>query len=188
MAKQIFNHKQNYEGIQPAILKALYPGMICQFKYSGKDIFDKNPLILLLHREVTDSKLIHGLNLNYLPETLVQKLFCTCELLFKGAGVYSKEPIGRQIQSGMSDYDDTLPNRNLLKENFTRIMLPTYKENRGGNPLSKSEAQKQMKMLYNKVVKKVISKYQIYRTYTPEKMKTIKVVHYRLGEWHQPGV
>ena len=186
MAKIKHNHKQNYQGIQPGILKSLYPGMIVEFKYSGKDIFDNRPLILLLYKEYGKYDLIHGLNLNYLMESAVQKLFCSCELLHKGASVYSNEPIKRTIQSQMGDYDDTMPYRNLLKEEFTRIKLPTYKEKRGGNPLSKSEAKKQMNVLYEKVIKKVLTKHDIYRTYTSSIMSSIKVVKYNLGNWHQP--
>ena len=183
------NHKQSYQKTQPGKLKALYPGMITEFVYSGDKIFDRSPLVLVVYNEVyMGGDLVHGINLNYLPESQVQKLFCTCELLHKGASVYSKEPIRRTVQSQMGDYDDTLPNRNLLKEEFTRIMLPTYKEKRGGNPLSQSEAKRQMKMLYEKILKKFIKKFDVYRSYKTSKMKTIKVVKYKLGGWHQPGV
>ena len=54
------------------------------------------------------------------------------------------------------EYDDTLPYRNLLKDPYTRLKLPTYKENRGGNPLSKSEAVKQMDRLYEKKLKRIV--------------------------------
>ena len=87
----------------------------------------------------------------------------------------------------MSDYDDTLPSRNLLKEEFTRIMLPTYKETQGGGgqPLGKAEAQKRMKILYEKILKKFINKFDVYRSYKIDKMKTTQVIKYKLGEWHQ---
>ena len=186
MARQTYQHKQNYQGVQPGKLKALYPGMVVEFKYSGKDIFDKRPLILLLYNEYGKYNLVHALNLNYLQGSAVQKLFCSCELLHKGASVYSNEPIRRTIQSQMGDYDDTMPYRNLLKESFTRIQLPTYKEKRGGNPLSKLEAKKQMNVLYEKVIKKILTRQDIYRTYTPSKMSSIKVITFKLGQWHQP--
>jgi len=185
------NHKQSYQKTQPGKLKALYPGMIVEFAYSGDNILDRSPLILVVYNEVyKGGDLVHGINLNYLPESQVQKLFCTCELLHKGASVYSKEPIKRTVQSQMGDYDDTLPNRNLLKEEFTRIMLPTYKETQGGGgyPLGIAEAKKRMKMLYEKVLKKFIKKFDVYRSYKTSKMKTIKVVKYSLGNWNQPGV
>ena len=186
MARQKFQHKNNYQGTQPAQIKALYPGMIAQFKYSGDKIFDKNPLVFVTWNDYKGYK-IHGVNLNYLPGSQVQKLFCTCELLHKGASVYSNEKITRQVQSHMGDYDDTLPSRNLLKEEFTRIMLPTYKETQGGGgqPLGKAEAQKRMKMLYTKVLKKFINKFDVYRSYKIDKMKTTQVIKYKLGDWHQ---
>ncbi len=186
MARQKFQHKNRYQGIQPGKVKALYPGMIAQFKYSGDRIFDKTPLIMVVYNNIHND-LVDGINLNYLPESQVQRLFCTCELLHKGANVYSKEKITRKVQSQMGDYDDTLPYRNLLKEEFSRIMLPTYKEEQGGDgsPLGKAEAQKRMKMLYEKVLKKFINKFDVYRSYKKDRMKTIKVIKYKLGEWHQ---
>ena len=185
MARQKYLHKLHIFGRQPAPVKSLHPGMLAQFKYLGDKIFDKEPLVLVIWNDKLNDN-IHGINLNYLPENQVQKLFCTCELLHKGASVYSNEPIRRTIQSQMGDYDDTMPYRNLLKESFTRIQLPTYKEKRGGNPLSKSEAKKQMNMLYEKVLKKILLKHNIYRTYTPSKMSSIKVITFKLGQWHQP--
>jgi hypothetical protein len=75
-------------------------------------------------------------------------------------------------------YDDNLPYRNILREPFTRIKLPTFREKREGNPLSKSEAKRQMKMLYNKVIKKLNNRFDAYRTYNIKNMKTIKVIRY----------
>ena len=186
MAKSLYNHRSRIKDLQPAIIKAIYPGTIVEFKYSGEKIFDKKPMVLILWNDYEDYK-IHGINLNYLPESQVQKLFCTCELLHKGASVYSNEKIERRVQSHMGDYDDTLPYRNLLKEEFTRIMLPTYKERQGGDgsPLGKAEAQRQMKMLYEKILKKFINKFDVYRSYKKDKMKTIQVIKYKMGEWHQ---
>ena len=51
-------------------------------------------------------------------------------------------------------------------------------ERRAGNPLSKSEAIKQMNRLYEKKLKKIIKKNDIYRSYTQNKMRVIKVVTY----------
>jgi hypothetical protein len=185
MARQKYLHKLHIFGRQAAVAKSLHPGMIAQFKYLGDKIFDKEPLVLVIWNDKVNNN-IHGINLNYLPESQIQKLFCTCELLHKGASVYSNEKIDREIQSHMGDYDDTLPYRNLLKEDFTRIMLPTYKETQGsGHPLGKAEAKQRMKMLYEKILKKFISKFDVYRSYKKDKMKVIKVIKYQLGEWHR---
>ena len=81
-------------------------------------------------------------------------------------------------QDDDTDYDDNLPYRNLLKDPYTRLKLPTYKEDRGGNPLSKSEAVKQMDRLYEKKLKKIVKKNDIYRSYIQNKMSGIKVVTY----------
>ena len=184
--KNKFNHRRNYLSWQNALEKSLYSGMIVEFNYYGKDIFDKKPLILLLYREFKDDALVHGLNLNYLSPDMVQNLFCTCELLYKGDSVYSKAPIKRTIQNDMGAYDDTRPNRNLLKEDFTRIMLPTFKVQRGNKVLGLAEAKQQMKVLYEKVIKRLLIKRNIYRTYKLEKMKNIKVIKFKLGAWNQP--
>ena len=184
--KRKHSHRRSIQGSQRAILKALYPGMIVNFDYRGKNVYDKSPLILLLYNENNPSGYIHGLNLNYLTEKEVQRLFCSCELLFKGANVYSKQPIDRVIQSGMDDFNDTKPYRNLLKEDFTRIMLPTFREERGGRLLSSTEAKQQMKVLYEKVIKKILTVHDIYRIYKKPKLKQITVLQYKLGDWHQP--
>jgi len=180
-------HRGNYLGVQPAKLGALMPGMLCEFRYPSKT--DKTPLILIIFKDKS-TQLMHSINLNYLTEGMIQKLFCECEKLHKGASVYSDEPITRKVQSQMSDYDDTLPNRGLLKEEFTRIMLPTYKERQGGDgsPLGLAEARRQMNMLYKKVLRPIIKKKNIYRTYSLSKMTSMKVVKYQLGEWNQPGM
>ena len=66
----------------------------------------------------------------------------------------------------------------ILSELMLRLKLPTYKEIRRGNPLSKSEAIKQMDVLYEKKLKKIVKKNDIYRSYIQNKMSSIKVVTY----------
>ena len=73
MAK--FNHKRRIQDLQPAKLKAIYPGTILQFKYTGDKVFDKLPMVMVLwnDRSGLQSK-IHGINLNYLIELIHQKV------------------------------------------------------------------------------------------------------------------
>ena len=40
-------------------------------------------------------------------------------------------------------------------------------------------------MLYEKILKKFINKFDVYRSYKKDKMKAIQVIKYKLGEWHQ---
>ena len=168
MARQKYNHSRRVNNLQPAKIKALYPGTIVQFKYSGDNIFDKKPMVLVLWNDYQEYK-IHGINLNYLIESKIKILFE--EIMERGNRLVVED-------QDDSEYDDNFPYRNLLKDPYTRIKLPTYREDRGGNPLSKSEAIKQMDRLYDKKLKKIVKKNDIYRSYLQTKMSSIKVVTY----------
>ena len=168
MAKVKYNHKRRIKDLQSAITKSLSPGTIVQFKYNGKNINDMNPMVLVLWNDKGESK-IHGINLNYLTEFKIKMMFE--EIMERGNRLVVED-------QDDSTYDDTLPYRNLLKDPYTRVKLPTYKENRGGNPLSKAEAIKQMNLLYEKKLKRIIKKHDIYRSYFQNKMNNIKVVTY----------
>ena len=52
--------------------KYLLPGMVVSFKYHKPGIYDRNPLLFFMYQE---NNLIHGINLNYLNESRVQKFF-----------------------------------------------------------------------------------------------------------------
>ena len=169
MARRKYNHVGRITGLQPARIKSLYPGTIIQFQYVGENIFDKKPIVLVLWNDKGESK-IHGINLNYLSEFKIKMLFE--EIMERGNRLIVED------QDDDTDYDDQLPYRNLLKDPYTRLKLPTYKESRGGNPLSKSEAVKQMNMLHEKKLKKIVKKHDIYRSYIQNNMSSIKVVTY----------
>ena len=182
MAKQKksrFNHARRIEGLQPAIMKAVYPGMFIQFKYDSPNISDPKPIVIVLHRD-WDLGLIHGINLNYMSEFQIKQMMIRLQ---KGAGVYS--PKGNNMvrvedQDGPNDYDDKLPYRNLLTEEYSRVTLPVFKMQREGNPLSLAESKRQMKMLYEKVIRKLINRWDIYRTYSIKKIKTPRVLKLNL--------
>ena len=169
MARQRYNHSRRITDLQPAKIKSVYPGTIVQFKYSGDKVFDKKPMVLVLWNDKGESK-IHGINLNYLIESKIKMIFE--EIIEKGNRLIVED------QDDDTDYDDQLPYRNLLKDPYTRLKLPTYKEDRGGNPLSKAEAVTQMDRLYDKKLKKIVKKNDIYRSYIQNKMSSIKVVTY----------
>ena len=184
MANRKYNHIGRIKGLQSALIKSLHPGTIIQFQYIGKNIFDKKPIVLVLWNDYTESK-IHGINLNYLTEFKIKMLFEEI-MEVKGNVVVEEDKFKKHRQFETTDIntrhihtsDDNLPYRNLLKDPYTRIKLPTYKENRGGNPLSKAEAIKQMDRLYEKKLKRIIKKHDIYRSYFQNKMNNIKVVTY----------
>ena len=155
MANRLYNHKAKIKGIQPLKLKVAQPGMLITFRYSGKDILDKNPLIVLLSQE---KNLVEGLNINYLSDFKVSNLF---RYFSQSVGVDDVEPEG------------------ILSEGYTLINLPSYKRELGGNPLAKSESVVKMKRLYEQVIKKKILRTDdIYRSYDIKKMRVIKAVRY----------
>ena len=178
MARTKYNHKIMIKSFQPSPNKAIYPGMIVDFRYTNKGVFDKNPMVLVLWNDYYKD-VIHGINLNYLSTQKIEFLF---DKLIEGSKVYGKKvgnPFVVEDQDDESDYDDNLPYRNLLKRPYTRIKLPTYKETRGGNPLSKSQAKVQMNMLYERVIKRFMGKgkdYQVYRSYKFKNMSGTRVL------------
>ena len=174
--KTTFNHKRRILGLQPVNSKSIYPGMFLRFGYDASHTSDSHPLVLVMWNDYKNYK-IHGINLNYLQESKIKIMMGK---VVQGAGVYSKDQniITERDQDSINDYDDNLPYRNLLKEPFTRVLLPTFRETREGNPLSKAEAQKQMDMLYEKVLKKIVTKNDMYRTYFLKKMRSMKAVRY----------
>jgi hypothetical protein len=168
MVKTRYNHAGRIVDSQSAKIKSIYPGTIVQFNYSGDKVFDKKPMVLVLWNDYTEYK-IHGINLNYLTDHKIK-------LLFREMMEVKENTLTEEDQT--EEYDDNLPYRNLLKDPYTRLKLPTYKEERGGNPLSKSEALKQMNILYEKKLKTIVKKNDIYRSYIQSKMSIIKVVTY----------
>lgn len=165
--------------MQPAVIKAIYPGMITRFRYKKENTSDPRPICLVLYLDYAP-RLFHALNLNFLNKEELKILFRRIE---KGAGVYSDRGIGTariEDQDAPNDYDDNLPYRNLLTEPYTRVNLPAYKFQREGEYLSRSEANRQMKMLYNRVIRKLIGRYDNYRTYSFDKMKEIRVLNFNL--------
>ena len=175
MARTKYNHKQLIESSQTSPNKAIYPGMIIEFGYKAENILDKRPMVLVLWNDYRGD-MIHGINLNYLQESSIKIIM---KKITKGASVYSEDKnIIKEEDQDDSKYDDNLPYRNILREPYTRVKLPTFREKREGNPLSKAESQKQIKMLYTKVLKKLIDRFDVYRSYHISKMSAPRVVRY----------
>ena len=186
MAKKnrLYNHRSKVESYQSVHLKYLTPGTVSEFRYEGEKISDRRPMVIVLYNELiygTSSSnlknaLMHAINLNYLPDIKVTKLF---EILSKGSGVYSPKNTNIIVEEDQvsTSVDDNYPGRNLLKKPFTQIQLPFRGRIREGNPLSKSEASRQMEVLYKKVLRHFINFHDVYRTYSSDKIKELKVIH-----------
>ena len=175
MARTIYNHKSRIRGSQLAKIKAIYPGMFIGFQYRKKKVFDDTPILLVLYRDYI-KEIVHGLNLNYLSAYQMKVLI---NRIVKGAAAAGGVNIFK-TEDQTEAYDDGLPYRNLLKKPYTRIKLPVFKEKREGNPVSKSEAAYQSKILYEKVIKRVMSQkaFDIYRTYHVNLMSNTKVLEF----------
>ena len=185
MAKRrVYNHRSKIGGRQSGQIKFMTSGMIVEFRYEGKHVSDPRPLCIVLYNELNSGQtrtrkgkanLIHAINLNYLQDTYIDKLF---QKLQKGAGVYSPKNINilNEEPQDETSLDDNLPGRNLLKKPYTKIELPQYRRIREGNPMSKSEASRQMEMLYKKVLRNFVNFHDVYRTYSVDKMRELKVV------------
>ncbi len=184
MAKKIqkvYNHKKRIIGAQPANIKMIHPGMILWFHYKTENPTDPRPLVLCIWNEYDNYK-IHGINLNYLTDFQIRGIMD--EMSDRGEQVDDDLELTTTDQEE-EEYDDNLPYRNQMKKPFTRLKLPTYKETAGnkedGKPLSKSEAQTQMKRLYQSVLKKYVGRLNMYRTYNYPKIKVARVVEYDMG-------
>tara|TARA_B100000287_G_C20640640_1_gene783328 strand:+ start:1497 stop:2045 length:549 start_codon:yes stop_codon:yes gene_type:complete len=175
MARTKYNHLRRILNQQPGYIKSAISGMIIMFKYIGEKVSDKKPIVLVLHNDYQTYKL-HGINLNYLTERQIKEMI---NRLSKGVGSDDDDNITiTKVDQDESEYDDNLPNRNLLGEEFTQIGLPYFKAQRGGQPMSKSEATRKMKLLYEKHLKKYVNKYDMYRTYSYDKIKQLRVLNY----------
>ena len=173
MVNNIYNHKTLIKGLQPAGVKSLYPGMIVQFKYKGQNINDKLPLVLVLWNDY-QGYAVHGINLNYLKNAVLKQVMTK---LTKGKSKKPdvvENPVTEKDQDD-SKYDDNLPSRNLLKKPYTQVEIPTFREKRDGKIMNKAQAKKELKLLYEKTLKKYVDENQMYRTYSYKKMTAIKV-------------
>ena len=127
----------------------LLPGMIVTFNYSESGVTDPRPILLFLHND-KESKLLEGLNINYINPTKVKKLFSVIE--FKKGKVDSEE--------------------NLLsfKEDYFRIQISSVKKR---SPMS-------TKRFYADVVGSDNVFKQAYRSYKTTKLSTLKVTNIKL--------
>ena len=151
-----YNHSSKIIGVQPAKINSLESGMIIRFKYSGKNVSDRNPLVLFIWNDGSE-KNIHGLNLNYLTNYKIKNLF---------------ESFGETTIIKQVDEDETA----LLSEDYTRVSLPPITKTRTGTV---SEAIVEMKRMYKNRVKPILKTDNIYRTYKIDRMSSIKVIKYK---------
>ena len=69
-----YNNRKIISSQQNLPLGKLLPGMIVTFNYSEEGVTDPRPILLFLHRN-RETKLLEGLNINYISPPKVKKLF-----------------------------------------------------------------------------------------------------------------
>ena len=69
-----YNNRKIISSQQNLPLGKLLPGMIVTFNYSEEGVTDPRPILLFLHRD-RETKLLEGLNLNYINPSKIKKLF-----------------------------------------------------------------------------------------------------------------
>ena len=67
-------HTKKIKNFQKIGKKNLWPGTVIRFRYGSEGRFDVRPLILCLYVD-RGKQIINGINLNYLTEFKVQRLF-----------------------------------------------------------------------------------------------------------------
>ena len=175
---QKYNHIKRIIGRQPANIKAVYPGMFCTFKYTKQKTNDPRPIVFVIWNDYQNN-IMHGINLNYLTDLQIRKIFQ--ELQERGGNTLSESlPITTEDQEEEEEYDgDRKPNKKLLKKPYTRIKLPTYQEeDDSGATISKSVAETQMRRLYEKVIKRYVDRFQVYRSYSYKLIQVPQVIYY----------
>ena len=178
MARRKYNHKSKIKNREPAYVKSVRSGMIIEFNYRGENIFDRTPLGLVLfneywtQRSLGKSVLIHCINLNYLNSAALKKFINQLDTVGN-----TKEEIGITIEDPKDELE-TVPGKGLLRETYTRITLPEFKQDFGAFiSLTRGEARVKMDRIYEKIIKKyLLTKYDAYRTYKVKNMKNIRVV------------
>tara|TARA_Y100001973_G_C5203570_1_gene339690 strand:+ start:3666 stop:4244 length:579 start_codon:yes stop_codon:yes gene_type:complete len=143
----LVNHKQKILNEMPSNIRMLSPGQIIRFKYNAPST-DPEPMVMTLYLE--SSRLLHCLNLNFLPENEVQKMF---RILASRYGVSQPEVVmGEKLES------------------FSQIDIPQR------NSGLKSRIGQQ---IYDRILKPIfMQNYNCYRTYTINKIGNLRLVEY----------
>tara|TARA_Y100001963_G_C6567074_1_gene347063 strand:+ start:114 stop:659 length:546 start_codon:yes stop_codon:yes gene_type:complete len=174
MSRRKYNHRRRIQGDQPGLVKAIYPGMIVQFKYLSENAYDDLPMVLCIWNDFMGRK-IHGINMNYITEFNIKQIFR--KVMAGGGGTHDDIKL-TSADDPESEDKETLPSRNLIKEPYTRLQLPSFREKKDGAPISKGEATSQMKRIYNKVLKKYVREHDMYRSYQYTHIKSLRLIRY----------
>ena len=130
------------------------PGMMLDFRYTGVNAYDKNPLVLFIYKDDSGKNtLLHGININYLYEKDVQSIF---------------ESMSKLVDLKM-DYSDSI----ISKRGYSQLQLEKNPKSLTGVTGIK---------LYEKIIKPKIFKIprtrDCYRTYDIKKT-SLRLINYK---------
>jgi hypothetical protein len=146
------NHYRRILGQTNINKDALVPGQIVSFNYIGKNIWDRNPLIIFLFRDRDKNDLIHGININYLYENDVQSVFRMMTKRVNAKVAYEKS-----------------------SEGYAYLQLEENKNIRTG-----VHAQDLYEEVIKPIMFKSPRTKDCYRTYAYLKMTSVKLINYKL--------
>ena len=125
------NHRKKFLSRQVGKVGLLLPGLFLWFTYKSKNRFDKMPFILFLWKD-DEKKILHGLNLNYIKDSLLQNFFRmlnkSVEIKIEEEAKFIKDPYlrvglkGKRAPKGkpVKQVYDTIIKRLLKKHNCYR--------------------------------------------------------------------
>ena len=144
-----YNNRKIILSEQTLPIGKLLPGMIMTFNYSESGVTDPRPLLLFLHRNI-ETKLIEGLNLNYLNPSKLKKLFQVIE--FKKGKIDSKDELIT------------------LQETYFRVQISSKRK----------RTSMTTERFYSSVVGGDNAFKQAYRSYKTTKLSALKVTNIKL--------
>ena len=155
MARRKINHYRRIMSKQIISTPEIKPGMMLDFRYTGVNAYDKNPLVLFIYKDDSGKNtLLHGININYLYEKDVQSIF---------------ESMSKLVDLKM-DYSDSI----ISKRGYSQLQLEKNPKSLTGVTGIK---------LYEKIIKPKIFKIprtrDCYRTYDIKKITSLRLINYK---------
>jgi len=158
MARKRKNHRQFVLNREKVPIDRVFPGMIVEFQYrSGKGLGneggDPRPMVFVLAKD-RPNRLLHGINLNYLPEQILQRMFTLMS---------RKVPV---------EYIPAGSGFNFIKGAYIRANIPL------GNKIIPKNLYEQ---IIKPKILNISDDYEAYRTYKLSKVGVSYVLNYRLN-------
>tara|TARA_B100000073_G_C23624205_1_gene529818 strand:- start:183 stop:692 length:510 start_codon:yes stop_codon:yes gene_type:complete len=145
-----FTHKNYILDHEPIRKNSVWPGHIVDFRYTSKNTgSDPRPLVFVVYRDIP-KKLVHGVNLNYLTEFEVQKMF---SFIRKIVPLNQEDKSARTLSETTTRFDIDKKDEKIPTMIYERVIKP-------------------------KILK--AGKNNCYRTYSEDKISSMRVIAYKI--------